>query len=274
MKSLRSNKVLVMGVLNVTPDSFSDGGKFFDPDIAAARAVEMASEGADIIDIGGESTRPGAAEVPAREEIRRVAPVIERLKGRLSAEISIDTRKSEVAAAALSAGASIVNDVSGLRHDQGMAGVIAKHGAGAILMHMKGSPADMQEGPEYSDLIGEITESLKRSADEALRAGIPKDRIAIDPGIGFGKTVDHNLEILNKLDRFTSLGFPVCVGTSRKSFLGRILGKEDARDRLAGTIATCVLAVMKGAGILRVHDVMEVKEAVVMTEKILASERV
>lgn len=260
-----------MGVLNVTPDSFSDGGRYFSRDAAAERAIEMAAEGADIIDIGGESTRPGAKEVPADEEIGRVVPVIEKLAGRVSAEISVDTRKAKVARAALRAGATIVNDVSALRCDERMPAVIAEYGACVILMHMKGTPEDMQVSPQYSNLIGEISESLKASADIALGSGVAKDRIAVDPGIGFGKTVEHNLQILNRLDEFGRLGFPVCVGTSRKSFLGKVLGKPDAGDRIAGTIATCVLAVMKGAGILRVHDVKEIKEAVIITEKILGS---
>jgi dihydropteroate synthase len=271
MKSLKSDKTLIMGVLNVTPDSFSDGGKFLDKNSAVARALEMESEGADIIDIGGESTRPGAGTVPADEEIGRVVPVIERLRGRMKARISVDTRKSEVAEAALKAGASIVNDVSGLHHDRTIAKVAAKHGACMILMHMRGTPENMQVSPRYSDLMGEISKSLKCSADEAVRAGVAKDRIAVDPGIGFGKTVEHNLEILNRLDEFVLLGYPVCVGTSRKSFLGKILGRPDAGDRLAGTIATCVLAVLKGAHILRVHDVREAREAVTVIEKIWRS---
>ena len=269
MKFLNSNKTLLMGVLNVTPDSFSDGGRFFDRDAAVAHAIEMAAEGADIIDVGGESTRPGSREVSVEEEIARVVPVIEKLAGKVKCEISIDTRKSKVAEAALKAGASIVNDVSGLRHDKDIAKVAAKYKAGMILMHMQGEPENMQDAPRYRDLIGEIKEFLRLSADEAFKAGVEKGSIVIDPGIGFGKTVEHNLEILNRLDEFKDLGFPICIGTSRKSFLGKVLDKPAADDRLAGTIATCVVAVMKGARILRVHDVKAVKEAVTITEKIL-----
>lgn len=258
-----------MGVLNVTPDSFSDGGRFFDRDLAVRRAIEMAVEGADIIDVGGESTRPGSKEVPVEEEIRRVVPVIEKLAGSIKAEISVDTRKSMVAEAALKAGASIINDVSGLRHDKDMARIAAKYGAAMILMHMRGTPENMQDSPEYSDLIGEIKNSLRSSSDEAFKAGVNKDSIAIDPGIGFGKTVEHNLEILNRLEEFKDLGLPLCIGVSRKSFIGKLLDKPVAEDRLAGTIATCVAAVMKGARIIRAHDVKAVKDAIIITEKIL-----
>jgi len=269
MKLLSGNSALVMGVLNVTPDSFSDGGSFFDKDTALRRAVEMAGEGADIIDVGGESTRPGAKEVRCDEEIRRVIPVIEELAGRVNAAISIDTRKSKVAEAALKAGASVINDVSGLRHDKDMAAVAAKYGAGMILMHMKGLPENMQDSCEYSDLIGEIKENLRISANEAFKAGVKKSFVAIDPGIGFGKTVEQNLEILNRLDEFRDLGLPICIGTSRKSFIGKLLGSQATDDRLAGTIAACVAALIKGARILRVHDVKAIKDAVTITEKIL-----
>jgi dihydropteroate synthase len=197
-----------------------------------------------------------------------VVPVISELARKTEAAISVDTRKSEVAEAALKSGASIVNDVSGLNHDNKMAAVAARYGACLILMHMQGAPENMQIDPKYRDLIGEIKEILKRSSEKAIKAGVPKDRIAIDPGIGFGKTVEHNIEILRRLDEFKALGFPVCIGTSRKSFLGNILDKPDAGDRLAGTIATCVLAVMKGAGIIRVHDVKEVRQAIKVTETI------
>ncbi len=269
MKFLSSNKTLLMGVLNITPDSFSDGGRYFDKDRAVARAIEMADEGADIIDVGGESTRPGSKEVSAEEEIARVVQVIENLAGNIRAEISIDTRKSQVAEAALKAGASIINDVSGLRHDKDMARVAANYGSGMILMHMRGTPENMQDSPEYADLIGEIKNSLRLSTEEAIKAGIKKDSIAVDPGIGFGKTVEQNLEILNRLEEFKDLGFPLCIGTSRKSFLGKLLDNPAADDRLAGTIATCVAAVMKGARIIRVHDVKAVKDAITVTENIL-----
>ena len=259
-----------MGVLNITPDSFSDGGRFFDKGAAIKRAIEMADEGADIIDVGGESTRPGSLGVSYEEEIARIIPVIEKLDGKIECEISVDTRKSKVAEAALKAGASIINDVSGLKYDKDMAKVAARYGAGMILMHMRGTPANMQDSPEYSDLIGEIKNSLKFSVEEALKSGVRKNLIAIDPGIGFGKTVDQNLEILDRLEEFLDLGFPLCVGTSRKSFLGKLLNKPAADDRLAGTIATCVTAVMKGARILRVHDVRAVRDAITITEKVLS----
>ena len=273
MKFLNSNSTLIMGVLNVTPDSFSDGGQFFDIDTAVAHAVEMAIDGADIIDVGGESTRPGSAEVTVEEEIQRVVPVIERLAGKIRSGISVDTRKSKVAKAALEAGASIVNDVSGLKYDKNMAEVAARHGAGMILMHMRGTPENMQNSPCYSDLIGEIKEDLRLSALEAFKAGVKKGSVAIDPGIGFGKTVEHNLEILNRLEEFKDIGLPICIGTSRKSFLGKLLDKPDPDDRLAGTIATCVAAGMKGARIIRVHDVKAARDAITVTEKILGAKK-
>jgi dihydropteroate synthase len=257
-----------MGILNVTPDSFSDGGMFFDRDAAVRRGLEIAREGADIIDIGGESTRPGAVGVSADDEIGRVIPVIESLGGQIDIPISIDTRKSEVAEMALRAGASIINDVSGLRDDEKIASVAARHGAALIVMHIKGTPSDMQQAPEYKDLIGEILEGLRGSVLKALAAGVAGEKIAIDPGIGFGKTVEHNLEILSRLDEFRRLGYPVCVGTSRKSFIGRILDRPDTGDRLAGSIATAVIAVMKGANIIRAHDVLQARQAVRITDAV------
>jgi len=273
MKFLSSNHTLLMGVLNVTPDSFSDGGRFFDKDTAIAHGIEMAGEGADIIDVGGESTRPGAKEVRCEEEIRRVIPVIEKLAGRTKAAISVDTQKSRVAEAALKAGASIVNDISGLKYDKDMAGVAARYGAGMILMHMKGRPENMQDSCRYSNLISEIRDSLRFSANEAFKAGVKKDSVAIDPGIGFGKTVEQNLEILNRLEEFKNLGLPLCVGTSRKSFIGKLLDSPGADDILAGTIASCVAAVIKGVRILRIHDVKAVRDAVTITEKISGAKR-
>lgn len=270
MKSLKQNSPIIMGVLNVTPDSFSDGGLYLKKTAAIARAIEMEAEGADIIDIGGESTRPGAKETSAEEEIARIVPVIEKLAGRIKCAISVDTRKARVAEAALKAGAAIANDISGLNYDKDMAAVIAKYGAGAILMHMKGAPEDMQTDPRYLDLIGEIKDSLKRSVEAAVRAGVSKENIAVDPGIGFGKTVEHNITILKRLGEFKELGFPICVGTSRKSFIGKITGGSGTGDRLAGTIATCVMAVCNGASILRVHDVKLVREAIKVTSKVLA----
>ena len=259
----------IMGVLNVTPDSFSDGGRYADPAAAVEQAVKLAGDGADFIDVGGESTRPGAAPVTTDEEIRRVLPVIEALPSRTGLPISIDTRNADVAGAALAAGASIVNDVSGLRHDPRMARVIGSHDATAIVMHMVGTPATMQADPRYDDLIGEITaffrEGLRLAADAGIR------QVVLDPGIGFGKTAEHNLEILGRLDEFTELGCPVMVGASRKSFIGAILGLP-VGERLEGTIGASVAAVMKGARILRVHDVREVARAVRVADAIVSRE--
>jgi dihydropteroate synthase len=258
-----------MGVLNVTPDSFFDKGRFFDKKKAVHRALEMERDGADIIDIGGESTRPGSAGVSAAEELKRVLPVIEAVVAKAGIPVSIDTRKSEVAKEALKAGASVINDVSGLRHDRGMADVAAKYGAGLIVMHMKGTPRDMQENPSYGDLIGEITGSLRESIETAKRAGVAEGDIIIDPGIGFGKTVEHNLIILNRLGEFKSLKRPICIGVSRKSFIGKLLGDAPPDARLSGTLAACAIAIMKGADILRVHDVKEAKEAATVADGIL-----
>ncbi len=260
-----------MGVLNVTPDSFSDGGKYYNKRKAIARALEMAAEGADIIDVGGESTRPGARGITAEEERLRIIPVIEAISKRLKIPVSVDTRKAKVADSAIRAGASIVNDISGLKYDPAMAGVAAEYGAGVIVMHMKGTPRDMQRSPRYHNIIAEIKSGLRESIRIARRAGINEKNIIVDPGIGFGKTAGHNLEILNRLGEFKELGRPICVGTSRKSFIGRILNSRDAGDRLSGTIATCVVAIMRGANILRVHDVKEAAEAAAITDSILSS---
>jgi dihydropteroate synthase len=262
------DKTYVMGILNVTPDSFSDGGMFFEPDAAVKRGIEIAREGADIIDVGGESTRPGALGVSVDDEIGRVVPVIEGLAKKIDIPISIDTRKSETAEAAVKAGASIINDVSGLRDDERIASVAARHGAMLIVMHMKGTPADMQIAPEYKDLIGEISEGLRASVSKALAAGVLKENIIIDPGIGFGKTAEHNLEILSRLGEFKRLGYPVCAGTSRKSFIGKVLDLPGTDDRLIGSIATAVIAAMNGADILRAHDVLQTRQAVFMTDAV------
>lgn len=264
-----SGKTCIMGILNVTPDSFSDGGRFFDKDKAAAHSLEMAQSGADIIDIGGESTRPGAKEVDVEEELERAIPVIELLSKKSEVSISIDTRKARVAEEAVRTGAGIVNDISGLRHDPKMASVVAKYEASLIIMHMKGTPQDMQANPVYKNLIKELLDFFRESIDMAKRAGVREDKIIIDPGIGFGKTTKHNLEILNRLDEFKVLGRPICIGTSRKSFIGKVLGIADPNDRLIGTLATCAIAVMKGANILRVHDVKEAVQAARMAEGIL-----
>jgi dihydropteroate synthase len=257
-----------MGVLNVTPDSFYDKGKFFDRKKAVEHALCMDHAGADIIDVGGESTRPGAADVNLDEELKRVIPVIRAISKKLKAAVSIDTRKAKVADAALKAGASIVNDISGMMEDPGMAGVVAKHRAEVILMHMKGTPKNMQENPKYIDVVKEIAESLRRCVALAKRAGIKDDKIILDPGIGFGKTVLHNLEILRHLGSLKKLGYPLCIGTSRKSFIGKILGSEDLEDRLTGSLATAVVAAMNGASIIRAHDVGLTRQALNIADSI------
>ena len=270
---LYSGRTYVMGVLNVTPDSFYDKGMFFDPKKAVRRALEMERDGADIIDVGGESTRPGAEDVSVDEELKRVIPVIRAISKRAKVAISVDTRKAKVADAALSAGASIVNDVSALKEDPDMAGVVAKHRAGIVLMHMKGRPKDMQADPNYADLIEDIACSLKRSISIAKRAGIKDCKIIIDPGIGFGKTVEHNLEILRSLGRFKKLGYPICVGTSRKSFIGKVLDSKYPEDRLAGSLATAAIAVMNGANIIRAHDVNATLKAVRMIDSVIGAKK-
>jgi dihydropteroate synthase len=251
----------IMGVVNVTPDSFSDGGLYLDPQAAIDHGVELAAEGADILDVGGESTRPGAEPVTAAEELQRVLPVVEGLAAAgTGARISIDTSKAAVAEAALDAGASYVNDVTALRGDPEMAGVIAGRGADCCLMHMLGEPRTMQQDPRYDDVVADVRAFLEERLAAAVAAGIAEGRIMLDPGIGFGKTVDHNLELLRRLDEIATLGRPIVVGTSRKSFIGRITGRE-AGDRLGGTIATNVLAFERGARIFRVHDVAPLRDA-------------
>jgi len=263
------SRTLIMGVLNVTPDSFFDRGRFFDKKKAIARAQEMALSGADIIDIGGESTRPGSKAVSLKEELKRVLPVIEAVAGKTKKPISIDTRKAPVAEAALKAGARIINDVSALKYDPAMADVAAKYKAAVILMHMKGTPQTMQRAPSYKDVIREIISYLKESAILAIEAGVNKEAIIVDPGIGFGKTLEHNLEILRRLKELKALGYPVCIGTSRKSFIGKLSDSDEPGDRLAGTITSCVVAIMNGADILRVHDVKEVAQAAKVTDRIM-----
>ncbi|ABQ26907.1 dihydropteroate synthase [Geotalea uraniireducens] len=254
-----SRRPCIMGILNVTPDSFSDGNSFFSREKAVDRALEMEAEGADIIDIGGESTRPNAAPVDEQEELRRVIPVIEGLAGRLKIPISIDTYKASVAGAALAAGAEIVNDISGLSFDIRMAEVVAVAGSGLVVMHTRGNPLEMQANTAYGDIIAEITASLRGSLALAASAGIAADRIAVDPGIGFGKSVSGNLEIVRRLAEFAELGRPVLVGPSRKSFIGKVLGRE-SDDRLYGTAAVVAVALVNGASIFRVHDVKEMRD--------------
>ena len=264
-----SERTYVMGILNVTPDSFSDGGRFFNRKAAVRRALEMERDGADIIDIGGESTRPGSRDVDAAEEAGRIITVIEAVAGRINIPVSVDTRKSKVAELAIRSGARIINDVSGLKNDGKMASVAAKYNAALIVMHMKGSPRDMQESPAYRDVVNDIIKSLEGSLAIARRAGVSEDKIIIDPGIGFGKTVGHNLEILNRLGEFKSLGRPICVGTSRKSFIGKVLDAPDTDQRLTGTLVSSAIAIMHGANLIRVHDVKETCEAVRMADSIL-----
>lgn len=261
----------IMGVLNVTPDSFSDGGRYADPGRAVDHGRQMAAEGADIIDIGGESTRPGAEPLPEDEELRRILPVIERLSRECATPISVDTYKSAVAEKALQAGASLVNDISGLRFSPNMAQVAADHGAAVVIMHMQGTPRDMQQNPVYADVVGEIMAWFEERIELALAAGVPRDRVLIDPGIGFGKTREHNLEILNRLHEFRSTGCPVVIGTSRKRFIGAVLGIDDPAERLAGTAATVALAIERGAQVVRVHDVLPLAQVARMTDAVLRS---
>ena len=263
-----SKRTLVMGVLNVTPDSFSDGGLYFESDKALRHARAMLKAGADIIDIGGESTRPLAEEVSLEEELRRVIPVIRKLAGEIDAPISIDTTKPDVARAALEAGAFMVNDISGLKADSRIAEVISHYNVPCVIMHMKGNPRTMQINPTYNSLIEEIISSLKNSIEIAKRFGIDKDKIIVDPGIGFGKTTEHNLEILKRLDEFKTLGYPLMIGTSRKSLISNVLGVP-ADERLMGTAATITTAILKGANIIRVHDVKEMLQVARMTEAIM-----
>ena len=247
-----------MGVVNVTPDSFSDGGAFDDPAQAVEHGRRLVSEGADVLDIGGESTRPGAEPVPAAVEIERVLPVVEGLVG--VQRVSIDTMKAEVAAAAVAAGASYVNDVSAFRHDPDMAGMVADFGLDCCLMHMLGEPRTMQREPRYVDVVSEVKAFLTERMTAAIDAGVREEGIQLDPGIGFGKTLEHNLELLRRLHELTDLGRPLVIGTSRKSFLGRLTGR-DVTERVHGTVATCVMALERGARVFRVHDVAAVADA-------------
>ncbi len=260
----------LMGVVNVTPDSFSDGGLYLEPGAAIGQGRRLADEGAAILDIGGESTRPGAAAVDAGEELRRVIGVIEGLAD-LSAQISVDTSKAVVAEAALGAGATMVNDVTALRADPGMAELIAAAGVDCCLMHMLGTPRTMQRDPRYDDVVSEVKAFLEERAAFAVAAGIAEERILVDPGIGFGKTGVHNLELLRRLNELTDLGFPLMIGTSRKSFLGRLTGRAEPADRLAATVASCVIAYERGASVFRVHDVAPVHDALTVAAATVSS---
>ena len=263
-----SERTHLMGIVNVTPDSFSDGGLFFDAEDALKQGISLAEEGADIIDIGGESTRPGAEPVDAAQEIARVVPVISALRERLGTPISIDTTKAEVARAALAAGADIVNDVSAGRFDPQMLPLASERGVPVVLMHMLGEPRTMQQDPRYDDVTAEVTGFLEERAQAAFVAGVARDKIVIDPGFGFGKTREHNLELLRNLRRLTDLGYPVLAGTSRKSFIGATLDLPVA-ERLEGTAATVALAVANGAAIVRVHDVGPMRRVASMVEAVL-----
>ena len=252
---------LVMGILNATPDSFSDGGRFFDPSAAVERALEMAEQGADIIDVGGESTRPGADAVSEAEEIRRTVPVVGKIREYSTVPISIDTTKAVVAFQALEAGADIVNDVSALEADGAMAGVVAQSGAGVVLMHRRGLPKTMQDDPRYADVVREVRDYLAARAEACLEAGIGRERIVVDPGIGFGKSTEHNLELLRGLPELAACGYPLLIGASRKRFIGEISGRERAAERLGGSLGAAAWAALRGAHILRVHDIIETCDA-------------
>jgi dihydropteroate synthase len=259
----------IMGVLNVTPDSFSDGGEWFDAGAAVAHARELVDEGADILDVGGESTRPYAEPVGEAEELRRVVPVLERI-GDLGAALSIDTSKRAVAAAALDAGATVVNDVTAFRSEPELAGLVAERGVECCLMHMLGEPRTMQVDPRYDDVVSDVKAFLEERMAFAVGEGVAEERIWLDPGIGFGKTVEHNLELLRRLDELVALGRPLVVGTSRKSFLGRITGREVAADRVAATVAANVIALERGAAVFRVHDVRPSRDALLVAAATLA----
>jgi dihydropteroate synthase len=262
-------KTWLMGVVNVTPDSFFDGGLYYEPARAIERALSLASEGADIIDVGGESSRPGSVPIPAKDEIARVLPVVEILKQKRDILISVDTSKAEVAEAALAAGADIINDISAGRFAPRLLPLVAESGAGLILMHMKGTPRTMQTAPRYDDVVSEVKSFLLERIEAAESSGVSRESIIVDPGIGFGKNLEHNLALLNNLGALAELGRPVLVGISRKSFIGKILNLE-AADRLEGTIAAAVVSILHGAHLLRVHDVLAVRRAAAVAEAILS----
>jgi dihydropteroate synthase len=257
----------IMGVLNVTPDSFSDGGRFLDPEAAVAHAEAMVEDGATLLDIGAESSRPGAAPVDEAEELRRLIPVVREVCRRVSVPVSVDTTKAAVAARALEAGAAIINDISALRFDPGMAGVVAESGAGLVLMHMQGTPRTMQEAPRYGDVVAEVSAFLRERMAAAERLGINPQQIFLDPGIGFGKNQEQNLALLSRLDRFAALGRPLAVGVSRKAFIGQILNR-DVQERVMGTAGAVAVAVLAGARVVRVHDVGPIRDVVRIVDAI------
>ena len=260
-------RILIMGVLNVTPDSFSDGGQFLSQTKAIEHAFRMVAEGADIIDVGGESTRPGAEAVSVDEELTRVLPVIKEVARKTDVPVSIDSYKPEVAEKAIQSGASMVNDIYGLRA-KGMAEVAAKYKIPVCIMHMQGTPRDMQLNPVYADVIKDIKKFLKTQAEYAIKKGVGKDQIIVDPGLGFGKTLEHNIQIIKKLKDFKKLGYPILIGPSRKSFIGKILDVP-VNERLTGTIAATTICAMNSADILRVHDVREIRQAVKIVETVI-----
>ena len=257
-----SRKPLVMGIVNMTPDSFYDGGKYNDTEKALGRISSLIRDGADIIDIGGESTKPGSLGVSAEEELQRVIPVIEAASGEFDTVISVDTTKAVVAEEALGCGASMVNDISGLSFEPQVARRVSEKEAAIVLTHTSSRPLDMQKKTQYGSLVSDIADFLLNSAETAAAAGVPRDRIIIDPGIGFGKTTPQNLEIIKRLGEFCELGFPVCIGTSRKSFIGEILGSPLAEQRLIGSVCSVIISMLKGVSIVRVHDVLETVQAI------------
>ena len=261
---------LIMGILNVTPDSFTDGGKFLDTNTAVDHAIDMIADGADIIDIGGESTRPFSDPVSEEEELSRVISVIQKLREKTDTIISIDTTKSSVADSACSVGADIVNDISGLSFDIDMVNTVIKHDCPVVLMHIIGNPKTMQENPSYNNLISDITNHLLERANFALKKGVKKHNIILDPGIGFGKTIDNNFNIINNIDKLNNLGYPILIGASRKSFIGKTLD-VDENNRIEGTIASNIIALDRGCNIFRVHDIIEAKRSLIIANKILNS---
>ena len=258
-------RTYVMGILNITPDSFSDGGRYFAQTDAVLHAFQMLKDGADIIDIGGESTRPGAEQVSAEEEMKRVVPVVAKLRQKTNVPVSVDTYKSQVAEEAIKAGANIVNDITGLHFDPKMADIVAQNNASVVIMHIKGTPKDMQKDPHYDDVVGEVYHYLLKAVEDARAKGIKQ--IMIDPGIGFGKTAEHNLELLNRLSEFRGIGVPLLVGVSRKSFIGKILDTP-VESRLEGTAAAVAASILNGADIVRVHDVREMRRVALVADAI------
>jgi dihydropteroate synthase len=272
MPSVAEPAFRIMGILNVTPDSFSDGGEWFEREVAIEHGRRLVDEGATIIDVGGESTRPYADPVAIEDERDRVVPVLEALAATTTAQLSVDTMKLEVARAALDAGATYVNDVTAFRHEPALADLVAERGCDCCLMHMLGDPRTMQIDPRYDDVVDDIKAFLAERAGFAIARGVAEERIMVDPGIGFGKTVDHNLELLRRLGEIAALGFPLVIGTSRKTFLGRLTGREDPHDRVAATVATNVLALERGARVFRVHDVAATADALTVAAATLRSD--